>query len=52
MEMLDLAIQDNPDFEMELYEVEAGGRNYTYNTMKALIDLYPAVDFILLLVAT
>ncbi|MEY8291377.1 nicotinate-nucleotide adenylyltransferase [Carnobacteriaceae bacterium 52-44] len=45
VEMLDLAIQDNPDFEIELYEVEAGGKNYTYNTMKALIDLYPAVDF-------
>src|SRR5699024_1936791 len=29
----------------ELYEVQAGDKNYTYNTMKALIDLYPAVDF-------
>lgn len=43
--MLDLAIMDNPDFAMELYEVERGGKNYTYDTMKALIDLYPAVDF-------
>jgi nicotinate-nucleotide adenylyltransferase len=43
--MLDLAIMDHPDFEMELYEVEKGGKNYTYDTMKALIDLYPAVDF-------
>lgn len=43
--MLDLAIGDHLDFDVELYEVEMGGKNYTYNTMKALIDLYPAVDF-------
>ena len=45
VDMLDLAIQDNPDFALELYEVEKGGKNYTYQTMKTLIDLYPAVDF-------
>lgn len=45
VEMVELAIQNNPDFEIELYEVQAGDKNYTYNTMKALIDLYPAVDF-------
>ena len=45
VELLDLAIHTNPNFEMELYEVEKGGKNYTYNTMKALVDLYPAVDF-------
>lgn len=43
--MLDLAIMDNPDFDLELYEVEQGGKNYTYNTMKALIEMYPTVDF-------
>lgn len=45
VDMLDLATVDNPDFEVELIEVETGGKNYTYNTMKALNDLYPAVDF-------
>ena len=45
VEMLDLATMDNPDFGMELYEVQTGGKNYTYDTMKALIDLYPGVDF-------
>ena len=45
VELLELAIQTNSNFEMELYEVEKGGKNYTYNTMKALVDLYPAVDF-------
>ena len=43
--MLDLATMDNADFEVERIEVETGGKNYTYNTMKTLIDLYPAVDF-------
>lgn len=43
--MLELAIMENPDFEVERYEVDQGGKNYTYNTMKALIDLYPSVDF-------
>lgn len=45
VKMLELAIQDHSAFDVELYEVEAGGKNYTYNTMKALIELYPAVDF-------
>lgn len=43
--MLDLALMDDSDFEIELFEVENGGKNYTYDTMKALLDLYPAVDF-------
>lgn len=45
VEMLELATADNPDFEIERYEVDCGGKNYTYNTMKALIELYPTVDF-------
>ncbi len=45
VEMLDLAVIDNPDFDLELYEVEKGGKNYSFDTMKALIDLYPGVDF-------
>lgn len=45
VEMLDLAIQKNPDFNLELYEVEQGGINYSYETMKALLELYPGVDF-------
>lgn len=45
VDMLDLAIMDQPDFDMELYEVEKGGKNYTADTMEVLVDLYPAVDF-------
>lgn len=43
--MLELATIDNPDFEIERFEVDNGGKNYTYDTMKALIELYPTVDF-------
>lgn len=45
VQMIELATMDNPDFEIEHFEVENGGKNYTYDTMKALVDLYPAVDF-------
>jgi len=45
VDMLDLATEDHPGFDLELYEVEKGGKNYTYDTMKTLMDLYPAVDF-------
>ena len=43
--MLELATVDNPDFEIERFEVDQGGKNYTYDTMKTLIELYPTVDF-------
>lgn len=43
--MLELATIDNPDFEIERFEVDQGGKNYTYDTMKALKELYPTVDF-------
>ena len=43
--MLELATVDNPDFEIERFEVDQGGKNYTYDTMKALKELYPTVDF-------
>ena len=43
--MLELATIDNPDFEIERFEVDNGGKNYTYDTMKALIELYPTVEF-------
>lgn len=45
VEMLDLAIMDNPDFQLELYEIEQGGKNYTFDTMKALTELYPGAEF-------
>lgn len=45
VEMLDLAIMDNPAFDLELYEIQQGGKNYTYHTIKALKNLYPKVEF-------
>lgn len=45
VEMVDLAIMNHPNFELELFEVESGGKNYTYNTIKSLKELYPGVEF-------
>lgn len=45
VEMLELALMDNPGFDLELYEVKRGGKNYSFDTMKALTDLYPGVEF-------
>lgn len=45
VQMTELSIRDHSDFMMEHYEVNRGGKNYTYDTMKALIEFYPTVDF-------
>lgn len=45
VEMLELAIQSHPDFDLELYEVQQGGKNYSYDTIKALKEMYPGVEF-------
>lgn len=45
VEMLELAVQSHPDFDLELYEVQNGGKNYSYDTMKALKEMYPGVEF-------
>lgn len=36
LEMVRLAIQDNPSFELEPFEIDEGGVSYTYETMKKL----------------
>lgn len=43
--MLKLAITDNPRLSLELGEVERGGKSYTYDTMKLLTQKYPDTDF-------
>lgn len=43
--MLELAIADNPRLALELGEVERGGKSYTYDTMKLLTQDYPDTDF-------
>ena len=43
--MVELAIADVPYFELETYELEQGGLSYTCNTMEALTNLEPDVEF-------
>ncbi|WP_018659462.1 nicotinate-nucleotide adenylyltransferase [Allofustis seminis] len=43
--MLQLAIDDNEDFFVDQYEVQNGGKNYTIDTVRALMARYPMVDF-------
>lgn len=41
LKMLHLSIDDNPNFEVEDYEIKRGGVSYTVDTMKALTQLHP-----------
>ena len=45
MEMVKLAIQGNPLFKLQAYEVYKGGKNYTIDTMEYFIKEYPEADF-------
>lgn len=45
VEMLKLAINDNPHFGIEMAELERGGVSYTYDTMKQLLDAHPLTDY-------
>lgn len=45
VEMLKLAIADNPKLDIELTEVERGGVSYTYDTMLQLKQQHPDTDY-------
>lgn len=45
VEMVKQAIQHQPHFELELCEIERGGKSYTVNTMKELIAQHPDTDY-------
>ncbi|WP_077214046.1 nicotinate-nucleotide adenylyltransferase [Bacillus dakarensis] len=45
LEMLELAIKDEPRFRVEKIEFERPGPSYTYDTVKLLLELYPDVTF-------
>lgn len=45
LEMVKLAIQDNPLFALQPYEVFKGGTNYTVDTMSHFVKEYPEADF-------
>ncbi|KPJ22432.1 nicotinate-nucleotide adenylyltransferase [Streptococcus phocae subsp. phocae] len=45
LDMLELAIQDTEGLSLETIELERQGISYTYDTMKALIEKNPDVDY-------
>ncbi|EPH99532.1 nicotinate-nucleotide adenylyltransferase [Enterococcus faecalis 13-SD-W-01] len=45
LNMLELAIEDNPFLTIETIELERGGKSYTYDTMKALTQKNPDTDY-------
>jgi nicotinate-nucleotide adenylyltransferase len=47
--MLELAIADNPKFELSRIEMDRPGPHYTVDTMRLLADERPSADLILLI---
>jgi nicotinate-nucleotide adenylyltransferase len=47
--MLELAIADNPRFELSRIEIDRPGPHYTVDTMRLLGDEYPSANLILLI---
>lgn len=45
LEMVELAIQGIPHFTVERFEMERGGVSYTYETMKAMREREPGIEF-------
>ncbi len=45
LNMLELAIEDNPFLAIETVELSRGGKSYTYDTMKALTQNNPDTDY-------
>lgn len=44
-DMVNLAIRDNPHFELSSFELERAGSTYTYETLELLKQQYPSVTF-------
>lgn len=45
IEMVRLAIEGNPHFELSLFEMNREGYSYTYQTLELLKEQYPDFDF-------
>lgn len=45
VDMVDLAIEDNPEFSLNLTEVNRGGTSYTIDTIKELKEASPNTDY-------
>ena len=49
LSMLQLAIAENPAFELSHIEIDSPGPYYTLDTMRRLADLYPSAEVILVI---
>jgi len=49
LSMLELAIADNPKFELSRIEINSSGPYYTVDTVDKLADCYPSADFVLVI---
>ncbi|MFC6465446.1 nicotinate-nucleotide adenylyltransferase [Marinilactibacillus sp. GCM10026970] len=45
VKMVEQAIAERPDFEIELSEIERGGKSYTYDTIRSLTEENPEIDY-------
>lgn len=45
LQMVQLAIEGNPDFSVSDLEIKRGGNTYTYQTLIELKEIYPEDDF-------
>lgn len=49
LEMLELALADNPNFDIETIELDRKGKSYTYDTICELKERHPEVDYYFLI---
>ncbi|MEC6747636.1 nicotinate-nucleotide adenylyltransferase [Marinilactibacillus sp. XAAS-LB27] len=45
VKMVEQAIAERPDFEIELSEIQRGGKSYTYDTIRRLTEENPEIDY-------
>ncbi|MGX7051627.1 nicotinate-nucleotide adenylyltransferase [Leuconostoc palmae] len=48
-QLVKTAIMGNPFFDIELIEIKNGGKSYTYQTMRELIERHPENDYFFIL---
>ncbi|WP_294975724.1 nicotinate-nucleotide adenylyltransferase [uncultured Leuconostoc sp.] len=49
VQLVKMAIMGNPFFDIELIEVRNGGKSYTYQTMRELVEMNPENDYYLII---
>ncbi|MCT3058359.1 nicotinate-nucleotide adenylyltransferase [Leuconostoc citreum] len=48
-QLVKMAIMGNPLFDIELREIRQGGKSYTYQTMRDLVEQYPENEYFFIL---